>query len=242
VVSSFQTTEGAVKSLSFSSDLRMGVSLLASTSSEGQITLFDLNKKQIHSVLRKAHGGKRISHLSFISGEPILISSSGELNSLKMWFFEPGLIQPRLLKERCGHSGAPTKLRFYGGQDESVETSSRHLISAAEDGNLRDISLLNEFQSMNFSKKNLAKISVKREDGQNIGTVSDFAFTEFRESDWSNLLTSHSEAKSPFLWQYADHAMSKVPVLASEKNVQVTAVCVTQCGNFGILGFANGQI
>lgn len=53
---------------------------------------------------------------------------------------------------------------------------------------------------MNFSKKNLAKNAVKREDGESIGTVSDFAFTEFRESDWSNLLTSHSEAKSAFLW------------------------------------------
>jgi|JI10StandDraft_1071094.scaffolds.fasta_scaffold334774_2 WD40 repeat protein len=93
----------------------MGVSLLASTSSEGQITFFDLNRKQIHCVLQKAHGGKSISHLSFVSGEPILISSSGEHNSIKMWFFEAGLIQPRLLKERCGHSGAPTKLRFYGG-------------------------------------------------------------------------------------------------------------------------------
>jgi|JI9StandDraft_1071089.scaffolds.fasta_scaffold55018_2 hypothetical protein len=65
---------------------------------------------------------------------------------------------------------------------------------------------------MNFSKKNLAKNAVKREDGENIGQVADFAFTEFRESDWSNLLTSHTEAKSAFLWQYADHAMSKVPV------------------------------
>jgi len=125
----------------------MGVALLASCSSEGSgaITFWDLNKQQIHSMVQKPHGGKRVSHISFISGEPILISSSGSHNSIKMWFFENGSVQPRLLKERCGHSGAPRLLRFYGGQDESAETSSRHLITAAEDGNLRDISLLNEF-------------------------------------------------------------------------------------------------
>jgi U3 small nucleolar RNA-associated protein 21 len=165
--------------------------------------------------------------MSFVHGEPLLISSSGPDNSIKMWFFEPGLTQPRLLKERCGHSGAPHLLRFYGGQDESEGTSSRHIISAAQDGYLRDISLLNEFQSMNFSKKNLGRNSVKREDGEDIGQVNQFAYSEFRENDWSNMLTSHDKARSPFLWQYADHAMSKVAVQTREQGVQVSAVCVT---------------
>ena len=32
--------------------------------------------------------------------EPILITSSDDDNSLKMWIFEKGLIQPKFLKER----------------------------------------------------------------------------------------------------------------------------------------------
>jgi len=95
---------------------------------------------------------------------------------------------------------------------------------------------------MNFSKKNLGRNVIRREEGEDIGQVTQFDFTEFRESDWSNVLTSHSDAKAAFLWDYADHKMSKVPVETSQKQVQVSSVCVTQCGNFGIIGYLNGAI
>jgi hypothetical protein len=42
---------------------------------------------------------------------------------------------------------------------------SRNLISCSKDGALRDISLLNEFQSMDFSIKNLQKGKIRNEQG-----------------------------------------------------------------------------
>jgi hypothetical protein len=36
------------------------------------------------------HNGRKISWLQFMPIEPILVSSSEEDNSLKMWFFEKG--------------------------------------------------------------------------------------------------------------------------------------------------------
>jgi len=121
VLFSFKQTEGSVRSLSFSSDTTMGVSLLASVSGEGtSITLWDLNKQKIYSVVQIAHSERRISYLQFMPNEPILISSSEEDNSLKMWFFERGMTNPRLLKERCGHAEPPHKIRFYGGKDDPV--------------------------------------------------------------------------------------------------------------------------
>ncbi len=61
---SFKQTEGSVRSLSFSSDTTMGVSLLASVSGEGtSITLWDLNKQKIYSVVQIAHSERRISYL-----------------------------------------------------------------------------------------------------------------------------------------------------------------------------------
>ena len=66
--------------------------------------------------------------------EPILISSSEDDNSLKMWFFEKGLTQPRLLKERCGHAEAPHRIRFYGGKDDPVNHGARNIISCSPDG------------------------------------------------------------------------------------------------------------
>jgi len=39
-----------------------------------------------------------------------------------------------------------------------------------------------------------------------------------------------------------NHSISKVPVENVYNKVKVTAVCVSQCGNFGVLGYENGQI
>jgi hypothetical protein len=70
---------------------------------------------------------------------------------------------------------------------------ARNLITCSKDGNLRDISLLNEFQSMNFSrKKQLQKVK----DGLDSGPVHSFDFSQFREQDWANVLTCHQETGS----------------------------------------------
>lgn len=68
---------------------------------------------------------------------------------------------------------------------------ARNLISCSKDGNLRDISLLNEFQSVNFSKK---KLLASRNNGLDSGSVESFAFSQFREHDWQNVLTCHAES------------------------------------------------
>ena len=70
----------------------MGVSLLASVSGEGtSITIWDLNKQKIHTLVQLPHNGRYVSHLQFMPNEPILVSSSESDNSLKMWFFERGM-------------------------------------------------------------------------------------------------------------------------------------------------------
>lgn len=61
------------------------------------------------------------------------------------------------------------------------------------------------------------------------------------------MLTCHESANAdesrPFLWSYANHTISKIPVKSTQINSSpVTSVAVSQCGNFGILGFQNGVI
>ena len=117
---------------------------------------------------------------------------------------------------------------------------ARNLLSCSADGNLRDISLLNEFQSMDFSQKNLKKGLVRNEEGDmKLGKITGFEFSQFRERDWQNVLTCHSGTAQPYLWSYANHSISKVNVQQPESvlNVRVTSVCVSQCGNFGVLGY-----
>ena len=102
-----------------------------------------------------------------------------------MWLFETGLSTPRLLRQRSGHADTPCKIRFYGGYDDPVMHGARNLISCSADGALRDISLLNEFHSMDFSIKNLSKGRVRNEEGDGkLGKVTNFDMSEFRERDW----------------------------------------------------------
>ena len=85
---------------------------------------------------------------------------------------------------------APHKIRFYGGLDDPKMQGARNLVTCSADGNLRDVSLLNEFQSINFSKK---KQLTKMADGLHSGPVSTFDFSQFREQEWQNVLTAHIE-------------------------------------------------
>ena len=119
---------------------------MASTSAEvGSIVLWDLNARKIHAEMESPHGGRDVTHLSFLANEPVLVSASEDDNSIKMWLFEKGQLKPRLLRERTGHAEAPHMIRFYGGLDDPQMQGARNLISCSKDGNLRDISLLNEF-------------------------------------------------------------------------------------------------
>ena len=94
---------------------------------------------------------------------------------------------------------------------------------------------------MNFSKKNLTRSELSKETGDSgFGTVTQFDFSEFRERDWQNVLTCQDKSKSPFLWSSTNHSVSKVSVEALLPKIRVSAVAVSQCGNFGVIGYENG--
>ena len=86
---------------------------------------------------------------------------------------------PRLLKQRTGHAEAPTKLRFYS--DDPVAHGAKNLISCSADGALRDTCLHNEFQSLDFSIKNLNTGKLRSHNGlTELTPVIDFGFSENR--------------------------------------------------------------
>lgn len=146
VLFTFKMTQGAVSQISFLTDANLGLSLMATSCREsGVIVLWDLNAKKIWAELKHPHSGRQVTSVAFIPNEPVLVSASEDDNSIKMWLFEKGQSEPRLLRERSGHAEAPAKIRFYGGLDDPTNQGARNLITCSQDGNLRDISLLNEF-------------------------------------------------------------------------------------------------
>ena len=119
VLFTFKHKEGGVQSISFLTDSSLGLSLMASTTQEtGSIVFWDLNARKIYAEVENPHSGHDVTHLSFITNEPVLVSASEDDNSIKMWLFEKGQLKPRLLRERSGHAESPHMIRFYGGLDD----------------------------------------------------------------------------------------------------------------------------
>jgi WD40 repeat protein len=84
----FRQSQGSVTSMAFRSD---GFPHLASGSSGGHIVIWNLEKKQLHTIVRDAHDGQVVS-LHFLPNEPILVSS-GVDNSIKVSPFMPSTSQ-----------------------------------------------------------------------------------------------------------------------------------------------------
>ena len=59
---------------------------MASGSTAGHVTLWDLQKKQLHSTLRDCHNGN-VSGMKFYQNQPLLITSGSD-NCLKVSLFE----------------------------------------------------------------------------------------------------------------------------------------------------------
>ncbi len=130
--------------------------------------------------------------------------------------------------------------------DEGQGSSTRHILSVSPT-EMRDQALLNDAQSTDFSfrKAFAGGRSVPR------SHFVKFAFSYLRERDWSNVLAFHSRSSLAYLWSAEKHAISDTQISCSKdkktgaefkEGEHITAVAVSRCGNFGVLGFNSGRI
>ena len=218
-----------ITSMTFSSCNTMNHSLLVTSCNNGIINIWDLNKKSIHYSI--TNDFTNISNVMFLPEEPIMIATSEQDNSIKMYKFEKNSSIPQLLKFRTGHRASPSHIRFYG---ESANEESTQILSC-DKYNLRNISLLSEQMSKEFSSKKFNN-SIKKH------SIINFDFNEFRERDWSNIALIISEYEKPILYLYENSSISEVQPKLKTKNSFCTCVCISICGNFAFCGFQNGNI
>lgn len=62
-----------------------------------------------------------------------------------------------------------------------------------------------------------------------------------RAKDWDDVLTAHAEDSSARTWKVQDKRLGEWQ-FDMEDGGAVQAVCVTQCGNFGLVGSSTGEI
>ena len=218
-----------ITSMTFSSCNDMSHSLLVTSCVNGIINIWDLNKKSIHYSITSDF--TNVSNVLFLPEEPIMIATSEQDNSIKMYKFEKNTSIPQILKYRTGHRGAPNHIRFYG---ESANEESTQILSC-DKYNLRNISLLSEQMSKEFSSKKFNN-SIKKH------SIINFDFNEFRERDWANIAIIISEYEKPILYLYENSSINEVQPKLKTKNSFCICVCISICGNFAFCGFQNGNI
>lgn len=233
VVTFSQSTRGAVTALSFRTD---GQPLLASGGSSGVISIWNLEKRRLQSVIRDAHDSSVIS-LHFFANEPVLMSTSAD-NSIKMWIFDTTDGDPRLLRFRSGHSAPPLCIRFYA--------NGRHILSAGQDRAFRLFSVIQDQQSRELSQRHVTKRAKKlklKEEEIKLKPVIAFDVAEIRERDWSNVVTCHMDTPHAYVWRLQNFVLGE-HILTPTTDIQtpVKACTISTCGNFAILGTASGWI
>ncbi|XP_062115284.1 U3 small nucleolar RNA-associated protein 21 homolog [Humulus lupulus] len=227
------STRGAVTTLSFSTD---GQPLLASGGSSGVISIWNLEKRRLQSVIRDAHDSSILS-LHFLANEPVLMSSSSD-NSIKMWIFDTSDGDPRLLRFRSGHSAPPKCIKFY--------SNGRHILSAGQDRAFRLFSVIQDQQSRELSQRHVSKRAKKlkmKVEEIKLKPVIGFDCAEIRERDWCNVVTCHMDTAQAYVWRLQNFVLGEHILKPSAENpTPVKACAISACGNFAILGTAGGWI
>lgn len=231
---SFNQESGLVTSISFRTD---GQPIMATGSSDGHITIWDLEKQEYKDCLNDAHVGS-VSGIKFFQKQPLLVSSGCD-NSLKVWIFDNSDGSGRLLKSRCGHSAAPNRCIFYGSYGNVILTTGM-------DRALRYTSIMRGEQCHEFSQGTLIKKSKKtgiQVEDLRLPATTSLAANTSREDDWDNIVTCHVGMTAGVTWSSKKRAIGEHRLKVNETAQDTpTVVDISSCGNFVVIGYKSGSL
>ena len=212
-----------------------------------------------------------VAHLTYLPNEPLLLSSGIRSNSLVTTIFDSPDHSGRTLRSRVGHSSPPSVARYLhpgsvgGGilanASDGTDASSCQILSAGgpADRTLRVFSTARSVIDKEYSQgRGLAKRA--RELGLEGGKtelllpdITAFAICEARSRDWGDLVTIHRDHAMAYVWVTRRGAQSGPVLRQNSWNVSAmkiqppvschaTAVCLSSCGNFALVGTKGGTI
>uniref|UniRef100_A0A8C6VFV6 WD repeat domain 36 n=1 Tax=Naja naja TaxID=35670 RepID=A0A8C6VFV6_NAJNA len=236
----FQQDWGPITAVSFRTD---GHPVLAAGSPVGHIGLWDLEEKKLLGQMRDAHS-TAISGMSFVQGEPLLITNGAD-NAIRVWIFDGPGGSGRLLRYRMGHNAPPTKIRHHGQNGQQI-------LSASQDGTLQSFSTVHERFNKSLGRGSINKKKSKkkglRNDTMALPPITTFATEVARQNDWDGIIACHQGYVTCTTWNYQKSTMGihKLNPKDISKNkslgIYATAVDITSCGNFAVIGLSTGHV
>lgn len=247
IVTSGSESSSKVTSISFRTD---GQLHLVASLNNGDLYFHDLEKNSRVHILRNAHkesfGG--VAKAQFLNGQPIVLTNGGD-NHLKEFVFDPSLTTtnssiitpPRHLRSRGGHSAPPVAIAF------PEEDKTHFLLSASRDRSFWSFSLRKDAQAQEFSQRLHKSKDGKRQAGV-VGSLKEkfpeiiaVSSSEARTGDWENIITAHKDEPFARTWDSSTKRVGR-NVLNTVDQGLCKSVCISQCGNFGLVGSSLGGI
>eukprot|EP00917_Polyrhabdina_sp_WS-2016_P032788 GHVP01069841.1.p1 GENE.GHVP01069841.1~~GHVP01069841.1.p1 ORF type:complete len:891 (+),score=161.88 GHVP01069841.1:22-2673(+) len=227
--------DGGITSLTYAA---WGLSMLASTTENGLIALWDLENQTLSSMVETAHLG-RIVKAEFIKNEPLLLTS-GDDNSLVCWQIHPKEKTCIELRARKGIPGPISKVAYYDDESKDIIASGNF----SKQGSVGRISRHISDKVLLFSDRH-----------QDIGPLVDISWCFAKHFDWPAVISCHEGSSDVHIWSGHGRVLTKKNLTLQPSNRQsapkiarrmvmpeATAVCVSPCGNFGFVGYYSGEI
>ncbi|NWU96924.1 WDR36 protein, partial [Upupa epops] len=236
----FQQDWGPITAISFRTD---GHPVMAAGSPAGHIALWDLEEKKLMCQMQDAHS-TAVAGMSFIPGEPLLITNGAD-NAIRVWIFDGPGGTGRVLRSRMGHSAPPTKIRYHGQNGEQI-------LSAGQDGTLQSFSTVHDKFNKSLGRGSINKKKSKKKglkfDTMVLPPITAFASEVAHQSDWDSIVACHQGYITCTTWNYQKTSMGAHKLRPAEYGKHrpidkcATAVDITSCGNFAVIGLSTGQV
>lgn len=236
---------GPVASLSFLSgtDPRSvapptGILVSGCAGPRGDLVIWDLENGLLRGVVEHAHPGG-VSQVSFLPGSTTLVSTGAD-NSLRLWALDCADGLCRLVKERRGHPLEVTPFVRYDDQGAQFVTCSRDARGTSCFVGLTRLDRSCVLQEL-AQRKTLKRQNPEMDFVLPPVTAVSCAFS--RHYDWPNIVTLHQDSHEARIWSgFSKSLDGKRLAIPDRASVPTSALDVSPCGNYVVIGYINGEL
>ncbi len=136
---------------------------------------------------------------------------------------------------------------------DNADGMSCEMISAGTDGTLRLFNTAIETQNREMSQKPILKKLGLQRRNERLPPCTQFDFSETRQRDWGNLVTIHQDHANTYVWKFKHRVVTEMVLkqphwkdndrkFYSDRRTHATAVAMSPCGNYAVVGTRGGQM